>query len=85
MDIKLGEREITFDLDKVTQGEWEDIIDGKGGIKAEREILSKTSGLSLDEMRKLSRNEYKQLISKFIEVNLLPLKSPNSASGSLNT
>lgn len=78
MDMKLGEREITFDFSKITQGEWEDITStGKGGTKAEMAVLEKVSGLEHDELRKLTRNEYKQLISAFIIAGLQPLKDPN--------
>lgn len=77
MDMKLGEREITFDFNKVSEGEWENTILSKGGIKAEHEVLAKCTGLTIEEIRKLSRNDYKLLTGKFVVAGYAPLKDPN--------
>lgn len=75
-DITLGDgREITFDLNKITIAEYEELLSGKTNLKREQEILEKVSGLMQEEIRNLSVLEYKKFATAFIGRAMMPVSN----------
>jgi hypothetical protein len=66
-DITMGGgREITFDLEKITISEYEELLDSKITRQREKEILSKPCGLTVEEVKGLSLPDYKKLAKAFV-------------------
>ena len=58
-------REINFDFEKITEEEYESMFSPKTGILDEKTWISTVGGLTVEEINKLSRKEYKKLAMAF--------------------
>ena len=70
--------EITFDLDKLTFGEWQDLRSPAFARKQEVEILSRITGLEETAIKSLKMNEAKRLYNALIEKAMKPLDDPKN-------
>lgn len=69
-------KQVVLDMMKVSTAEWKKAI--KTGTKDEEEyaIISKASGLSVEELEIMPRPDYRMLIEAFIRVGTQPLANP---------
>jgi len=79
----LNGKVIKIDVDELSVDEWEIFTSIKGTLKQEKEIVSKCTGITFDEIGKMSRHvEYPQIISAILKTMREPYESPNSQSAS---
>jgi hypothetical protein len=71
--------EVTFNLDKLTLKEWQELKNPAFAQEKEFEIISKVSGLDINKMieNDLTMGEYKRLFKKMIKKIADPLSDPN--------
>jgi hypothetical protein len=75
-DIILGEgREVNIDLGAFTLEEYESLFDKKG--TTDKEVIAKASGLTVQEISKLSMKDWKRLVRAVIDKVKSPLSDPN--------
>ncbi|MFA5208301.1 MAG: hypothetical protein WC428_06690 [Candidatus Paceibacterota bacterium] len=68
--------EVTFDLDKLTFGEWQDLRSPVFARKKEVEILCKITGLPEKVITSLTMNEAKKFYNALVEKAMRPV-DPN--------
>lgn len=66
--------EVTFDLDKLTFGEWQELRSPAFARKKELEILSKVSGLEIDKINSLTMTETKNFYSSLVNKIIAPIE-----------
>ena len=71
-------REIDFDLDKMTYGQWLGFISPNESDERSDKTLARVAGLELKDIKKLKINEYKQLSLALMRKVREPLKDPNA-------
>lgn len=71
-ELKDG-REITFDLNAFTLGEYRAILSKDGTREMEDELIAKASGLTVDEIVNLPYLEWKRLTNAFFTVLRAPI------------
>jgi hypothetical protein len=77
-DLTLSDgREITIDLSKMTLREYQELFNPKKPLSYENEILSKVTGLTVDEYLDLSFPESRKLWKIFKKKALDPLADPS--------
>lgn len=77
-DIVLGDgREITFDLDKFTEREWRFGTSPTGTQEDLDAIAAKATGLTVDEILNLTKQETKKFWRVFVRKVREPLSDPN--------
>lgn len=71
--------EVTFDLDKLTFKEWQELKNPAFAQEKEFDIISKVTGLDIKEMieKDMTMGEYKRLFKKLIRKIADPLSDPN--------
>jgi hypothetical protein len=71
--------EITFDLDKITFKEWQELKNPAFAQKEEFDIISKVTGLDIEKMieENMTMGEYKRIFKKMINKISNPLSDPN--------
>ena len=74
-----NDREITFDLTKLTHGQWKGLIRPKKGDEREDSIISRCSDLSIDELDALGEREYRALADAFVKRVVSPISSDPNA------
>lgn len=73
-----GGKEITFDLEKITEREYRALIfDTKQTLAEEDEIITRVSGLTEDEYLDLTKLDKKKLWTAFFKKCKDPLSDPN--------
>jgi hypothetical protein len=70
-------REITFDLSQMTLREYRGLFDKKQPQEAEDRVISKISGLTLDEYLDLPQPDWRRMLSAFFKKAREPLADPN--------
>ena len=82
-EIKLSDgKKITIDVSKITLGEWRGLFSGKGTLEQDDEILSKVSGIPVDEIESLFYQDYRRIVQAMLKAGNEPLSDPNSQSAS---
>lgn len=77
-DVILSDgREITFDMSKVSLREYRAIFDKDQPQEEEDALISRASGLTVDEYLNLPYPEWRKLIMAFFAVARNPLTNPN--------
>lgn len=75
MDFKLSNGdEITFDLEKLSFGEWQEMRAPAFARKKELEILSRVSGLDIEFIKKMNMVEAKEFYAALIQKIINPLE-----------
>lgn len=69
-------REVVLDMMKVSTAEWKQAIKTGASDEEEYAILSKASGLSVEELGTMSQPDYRLLIEAFIRLGTQPLANP---------
>ena len=78
-DITLGGgREVSFDLEKITISEYEELLDSKITRQREKEILSNPCGMTVEEIKGLSLPDYKKLAKAFVLKAVSPVSEEAS-------
>ncbi len=70
--------EVTFDLDKLTFGEWQDLRSPVFARKQEIEILSRITGLDEKVIKSMKMNEAKRFYNALVEKAMKPLDDPKN-------
>lgn len=77
-DVTLSDgREIEFDLKAITISEWREIFDPKTTVDDEDGIMARVSGLSVEELRDLSLEDWKRIWHALRRKVREPLADPN--------
>jgi len=71
-------REITFDLDKLTYGQWVGMFSPTESEERSDKTLARVSGLELKEVKALKILEYKRLLAALRKKVQEPLSDPNA-------
>ena len=75
-------REITFDLSKMTFGQYLGLFDPKEADERSDKTLARVAGLEFKELKALPFTEYKRLIVALFRKAREPLSDPNLPSAS---
>jgi len=78
-------REINFNMNAMTLGEYEGLFDSKKTQQDDRAIIARVSGLEPEEFKELGFLDYRRLLAAFFAKARAPLDDPNSASASTST
>jgi hypothetical protein len=70
--------EVTFDLDKLTFGEWQDLRSPVFARKKEVEILCKITGLDEKIIKSMTMNEAKRFYNALVDKAMKPLDDPKN-------
>lgn len=70
-------KEITFDLTKMTYGQWLGMFDPKESDERSDETLCRVAGLEMEEMKAITYPEYRKLLAAFFKRCRSPLSDPN--------
>jgi len=70
--------EVTFDLEKITFGEWQDLRSPVFARKSEIEILSRITGLKEETINSMKMNEAKRFYNALIDKAMKPLDDPKN-------
>lgn len=54
--------DLTFDWEKISQAEWQTLLDDDGKTKVSNVILGKLTGMSIDEIGSLNPIEYRKTV-----------------------
>jgi len=74
---------IKVDIEDVTVEEWDQFIDPKGSVVFERTLVSRCTGLTIEEIKKLKlHTEYAPIIKAMATAMREPLADPNYQSAS---
>jgi len=74
--LKSG-RTLTIDTSELTVKEWRDFVaPNRGTLDDENTVVSKVSGLTVDEIEGMNRNEYRRLIKVILNTAREPI-DPN--------
>jgi hypothetical protein len=85
-DVTLSDgREITFDLSSLTLGEYRALFSAKQKPEDEDRIISRTSGIPVEEFGSLKYLDWKRLTLAFFKKTRSPLADPNLDSESTST
>ena len=84
-DLKLSDgREITFDLSKITYGQWLGLFDPKESEDRSDMTIARVAGLSFEELKAVSYLDYRRITEAFFRKAREPLADPNSQSASIS-
>jgi len=72
-------KEITFDLTKLTHGQWKGLIRPTKGAEKEDAIISRCSDLSIEELDALGEREYRAIADAFVKRVVSPISSDPNA------
>jgi hypothetical protein len=70
--------EVTFDLDQITFGEWQDLRSPAFARPQEVEILCRITGLKEEVINSLKMNESKRLYNALLDKAMKPLDDPKN-------
>lgn len=77
-DFKLKDgREVDFDLDSITWYEYEEFRRGALTTDQDADVLAKASGMTIDDIKKLSVMDYKRLLKALFKKSSAPVDDPN--------
>ena len=80
-DITLSDgTEITFDLRKMSYGQWKGIFDPNEKEEDSDQTLARVAGIPYERLREIPFPDYKALFQAFLKKAREPLASPNSVS-----
>ena len=83
--IKLSNgQEVTINLDNITHDEFIALLDPKQKKADELTILSKVSGLTVEELRGNSHGDFKRVAKGLMDANREEMNDPNSVSESIS-
>lgn len=71
-------REITFDLSKMTYGQWLGLFDSRESDERSDKTVARTAGMSYEDLKALPFIEYKRLFSALTKKARSPLSDPNA-------
>jgi hypothetical protein len=69
--------EITFDLDKLTYGQWKGLFDPRESDEESDQTVARVAGLEYAELKRLPFMDYKGLFNALLKRCREPLASPN--------
>ena len=72
--------EITFDLSKITYGQYLGLFDQKESDERSDKTIARVAGMDFKELKNLNLLEYKRLVKALFEKFKEPLSDPNSPS-----
>ena len=70
--------EITFDLSKMTYGQWLGLFDTKESEERSDSTLARVCGLKIKDLKAIPFLEYKALFQAFLKKTREPLQDPNA-------
>lgn len=77
-DITLSDgTEVTFDLSKMTYGQWLGLFDAKESDERSDETLARVAGLEMKVLKALPFLEYKRVFQALLKKAREPLADPN--------
>lgn len=83
MDVKISnKKEITFDLYTFTFQEYTKIFDGEGGDNRADELIAKSAGMTVDDLRSLPFPDNRKIVTAFFKKCRDVVSDPNSESAS---
>jgi hypothetical protein len=71
-------KEITFDLTKLSHGQYKGLFDPKESDKKSDATIAGVAGLTVAELDALPHNEYRAFVQAFFKKCREPLADPNS-------
>jgi hypothetical protein len=77
MSIKLGDLEVTIDLNKITIKEFRSLFDKEQSDDEGDKILAKACGLNAEQVSNLPYPDYRRLSKAFFEAVKEPEKDPS--------
>lgn len=85
-DLKLSDgREISFDMNAITLGEWRMLFDSSIPTEDDDIIMAKAAGLAPEELSEIGYQDYRELARAFFKKAREPLADPNLPSESIST
>lgn len=79
-DLTLSDgKEITFDLTKLTHGQWKGLLRPHKDSEKEDEIIARVTGLTIKELDDLSEREYRRIADAFVKRVISPITSDPNA------
>jgi hypothetical protein len=75
-------QEIAVSVAKLTVKEWREFISPTGPATRDDEIVSKCTGLEVEELTALPYLDYRAIVAKIVKLAREPLADPNSVSAS---
>lgn len=72
-----GGREVNFDLSKISEREYRTLFDRGQSIEDEDALIAKVTGLGVEELLDLSKNDFKRIWASFFKKVREPLADPN--------
>jgi len=77
-DIILSDgKEITFDLSKMTYGQYQGLFDKEEAEEKSDETIFRVAGITAEEAKTFSFVDYRRLIDAFFRKTREPLSDPN--------
>lgn len=70
-------KEITFDLSKMTYGQWMGMFDPKESEERSDQTLARVAGIEMEELKTIPYPEYRKLLAAFFKRCRAPLDDPN--------
>jgi outer membrane receptor for ferric coprogen and ferric-rhodotorulic acid len=80
MDIQILEHKITFDLSKMTYGQYKGLFDPQESEEKSDVTIARVCGLTLEQLNDLPYLEERRLMQAFFKKCREPLSDPNSPS-----
>ena len=77
-DVTIGGKDITFDLSKMTYGQYKGIFDAKESDETSDETLARVAGMTVKDLRNLVFDDYRRLFAAFLKKIREPLSDPNA-------
>lgn len=71
-------KEIVFDLNQMTYGQWLGLFDAKESDERSDETLARVCGVAYEELKALQFPEYRRLFLAFLKRTREPLSAPNA-------
>ena len=76
-DVKIGDTELTFDLEKITITEYRDFAKGSFTDGEDDSVLAKVTGQPVEYFSALSQPAYRRVLVAFFKKAREPLSDPN--------
>ena len=71
-------KEITFDLAKMSYGQWVGLFDARDSDERSDKTLARVAGITFKELKELPFLEYKKLLTALMKRAREPLSDPNA-------
>jgi hypothetical protein len=76
LTLKSG-KTITVDISELTVSEWRNFTTARGTVKDENAVISKCTGLKVDEIESMAFQEFRRVVQTIVKLASEPLADPN--------